>query len=81
MEKSTDSESRISLQPFCGLKIKHVRNYVQKGKFVFLAILMPVFGPKIHVFIVIPPTIAEISMVLYLLLVGVRMQKPLQIVP
>lgn len=38
------------------------------------AFLVPDFGRRIHAFIVIPSAIAEISMVLYLLIVGVRRQ-------
>jgi len=38
------------------------------------AFLVPDFGQKIHSFIVIPSAIAEISMVLYLLVVGVRLR-------
>ena len=40
------------------------------------AFLIPDFGQKIHTFIVIPSAVAEISMVLYLLAVGVRTLKP-----
>jgi hypothetical protein len=40
------------------------------------AFLVPDFGQKIHTFIVIPSAIAEISMVLYLLVVGVKTTKP-----
>jgi len=40
------------------------------------AFLLPDFGQNIHVFVVIPSAIAEISMVLYLLIIGVRTQKP-----
>lgn len=36
------------------------------------AFLVPDFGQKIHAFVVIPSAIAEISMVLYLLIKGVR---------
>ena len=36
------------------------------------AFLVPNFGQKIHVFVVIPSAIAEISMVLYLLIKGVK---------
>jgi len=39
---------------------------------LFTAFLIPGFGQKIHNFIIIPSAIAEISMVLYLLVVGVR---------
>ena len=38
--------------------------------------LVPDFGVKIHAFVVIPSAIAEISMVLYLLVIGVRIHKP-----
>jgi len=38
--------------------------------------LVPDFGQKIHTFVVIPSAIAEISMVLYLLVIGVRTSKP-----
>ena len=40
------------------------------------AFLVPDFGQMIHGFIVIPSAIAEISMVLYLLVVGVKTVKP-----
>ena len=40
------------------------------------AFLLPDFGKQIHPFIVIVPAIAEIWMVLYLLVVGVRTVKP-----
>jgi len=40
------------------------------------AFLVPDFGQRIHAFVVIPSAIAEISMVLYLLVVGVRTQEP-----
>ena len=36
------------------------------------AFLVPDFGQKIHIFVVIPSAIAEISMVLYLLVKGVK---------
>ncbi len=39
---------------------------------VLAAFIVPHFGQKIHSFVVIPSAIAEISMVLYLLIVGVR---------
>jgi hypothetical protein len=39
------------------------------------AFLVPDFGQKIHAVVVIPSAIAEIAMVLYLLVVGVRTQK------
>jgi len=38
--------------------------------------LVPDFGVKIHTFVVIPSAIAEITMVVYLLVIGVRIQKP-----
>ena len=38
--------------------------------------LVPDIGQRIHGFITIPSAIAEISMVLYLLVIGVRTQKP-----
>ena len=43
---------------------------------LFAAFLIPEFGKQIHAFIVIVPAIAEIWMVLYLLVVGVRAVKP-----
>jgi len=42
------------------------------------AFLVPGFGQMIHVFVVIPSAIAEISMVLYLLVVGVKTPKQKQ---
>jgi hypothetical protein len=42
------------------------------------AFLVPDFGQEIHPFIIIPSAIAEISMVLYLLVVGVRSPKPVE---
>jgi len=39
---------------------------------LFAAFLVPDFGQKIHIFVVIPSAIAEISMVLYLLVKGVK---------
>ncbi|MGA2765678.1 MAG: DUF4386 domain-containing protein [Spirochaetia bacterium] len=38
--------------------------------------LFPAFGQEIHTFVVIPSAIAEISMVLYLLVIGVKTIKP-----
>src|SRR5258708_37078471 len=38
--------------------------------------LVPDFGQNIHAFVNIPSDIAEISMVLYLLVIGVKTQKP-----
>lgn len=43
---------------------------------VFAAFLLPDVAKQIHVFLVIAPAIAEIWMVLYLLVVGVRSPKP-----
>jgi hypothetical protein len=43
--------------------------------------LVPDFGQMIHTFLVIPSAIAEISMVLYLLVIGVRIQKPDERIP
>ncbi len=45
------------------------------------AFLLPALAPKIHAFIVIPSAIAEISMVLYLLVVGVKTGQPPEPVP
>ena len=39
------------------------------------AFLIPDFGQKIHGFVTIPSAIAEISMVLYLLMMGVKREK------
>jgi hypothetical protein len=46
-----------------------------------LAFLAPTLGQSIHAFVVIPSAIAEIGMVLYLLVVGVRTAKPVQQIP
>jgi Domain of unknown function (DUF4386) len=44
--------------------------------------LVPDFGQTIHLFVgVIPTTIAEVSMVVYLLVIGVRTQKPDERIP
>ena len=43
--------------------------------------LVPDFGQKIHTFVVIPSAIAEISMVVYLLVIGVRTQMPGEPIP
>jgi hypothetical protein len=43
--------------------------------------LVPDVGQQIHGFITIPSAIAEISMVLYLLVIGVRAHKPAERVP
>src|SRR2546421_7521589 len=45
------------------------------------AFLVPDFGKEIHAFVWIPSAIAEISMVLYLLVIGVRTQKPGERIP
>jgi Domain of unknown function (DUF4386) len=43
--------------------------------------LVPDVGQQIHGFITIPSALAEISMVLYLLVIGVRTQKPVERIP
>jgi hypothetical protein len=43
--------------------------------------LVPDFGVKIPTFLVIPSALAEISMVVYLLVIGVRTQKPDERIP
>jgi hypothetical protein len=43
---------------------------------LFAAFLVPDFGQKVHTLIVIPSGISEISMVLYLLVVGVKTTRP-----
>lgn len=43
--------------------------------------LLPDFGQQIHAFIIIPSGIAEISMVLYLLIIGVKTVKPQAVKP
>ena len=43
---------------------------------LFAQFLVPDFGKEIHSFIWIPSALAEISMVVYLLVIGVRIQKP-----
>ena len=40
------------------------------------AFLVPDFGKEIHTFIWIPSAIAEISMLVYLLVIGVKASKP-----
>jgi len=45
------------------------------------AFLAPTSGQQINTFITIPSAIAEITMVLYLLVMGVRTQKPTQRIP
>ncbi len=45
------------------------------------AFLVPDFGQNIHTFVVIPSAIAEISMVVYLLVIGVKTQKPGERIP
>jgi Domain of unknown function (DUF4386) len=42
------------------------------------AFLVPALGQAIHAFVVIPSAIAEIAMVLYLLVVGVKTVKPIE---
>ena len=43
--------------------------------------LVPDFGQKINIFLVIPSALAEITMVVYLLVIGVRTQKPDERIP
>jgi hypothetical protein len=43
--------------------------------------LLPAIGQSIHAFVVIPSAIAEIAMVLYLLVVGVRRAEPVEPLP
>ena len=43
--------------------------------------LVPDFGQKVNVLLVIPPTIAEIAMVVYLLAIGVNIVEPRERVP
>ena len=43
--------------------------------------LVPDFGQKVNVLLVIPPTIAEIAMVVYLLVIGVNIVEPRERVP
>src|SRR5947209_3617903 len=45
------------------------------------AFLVPDFGKAIHGFVTIPSAIAEISMVFYLLVIGVRTRKPGEPIP
>jgi hypothetical protein len=45
------------------------------------AVLDPEFGEKIHGFLAIPPTIAEVWVLGYLLVIGVRTQEPDERVP
>jgi len=44
------------------------------------AFLVPDFGQTIHAFVVIPSAIAEISMVLYLLVRGVRSSHQIEVI-
>jgi hypothetical protein len=48
---------------------------------VLAQFLAPDFGPKIATFVVILPTIAEISTVVYLLVIGVKTVKPVERIP
>jgi hypothetical protein len=48
---------------------------------LFAAFLAPSLGQAIHPFVVIPSAVAEISMVIYLLVVGVRIVKPVEPIP
>ncbi|MDQ6899380.1 MAG: DUF4386 domain-containing protein [Candidatus Dormibacteraeota bacterium] len=45
---------------------------------VFAQFLAPDFGPRIATVVVIPSAIAEISMVIYLLVIGVKTPKPVE---
>jgi hypothetical protein len=45
---------------------------------VLAAFLLPDVSQNIHTFVVIPSALAEVSMVLYLLVIGVRTVKPVQ---
>jgi hypothetical protein len=48
---------------------------------VLAQVLAPDFGPKIATFVVIPSAIAEISMVVYLLVIGVKTLKQAERIP
>ncbi len=48
---------------------------------VLAQFLAPDFGPKIATIVVIPSAIAEISMVVYLLVIGVKTVKPVERIP
>ena len=48
---------------------------------VLAQFLAPDFGPKIATIVVIPVAIAEISMVVYLLVIGVKTVKPVERIP
>jgi uncharacterized protein DUF4386 len=48
---------------------------------VLAQFLAPDFGPRIATVIVIPSAIAEVSMVVYLLVIGVKTVKPYQRIP
>jgi hypothetical protein len=43
--------------------------------------LVPDFAQNLHIFFSVVPAIAEISMVLYLLVIGVKTQKPGERIP
>jgi hypothetical protein len=43
---------------------------------LFVAFLVPDFSQKIHSIVIIPSAVAEISMVLYLLIIGIKTVKP-----
>jgi hypothetical protein len=45
------------------------------------AFLLPDFSQKIHAFVVVPSAIAEVSMVLYLLVLGTKTMKPNELIP
>ena len=48
---------------------------------VFAVFLVPDFGEKINVLVTIPSAIAEISIVAYLLVIGVKTVKPDERIP
>jgi hypothetical protein len=53
-----------------------VHPIMSSPKDLLAAFLVPDFGRTIHAFVVIPCAVAEISMVVYLLAVGVRTVQP-----
>lgn len=69
--------------------VEHVHKSVARAMLILVALstgiicldavfqfLLPELGQAIHAFIVLPSAVAEISMVLYLLVVGVRTVEP-----
>jgi hypothetical protein len=67
----TQHHGTLSAQVFFGLWLVPI-GYLAD---LFAAFLVPAFGQTIHAFVVIPCAVAEISMVVYLLAVGVRTVK------